>query len=53
MKLLRSPGLQRYLRGTLHDWGVKKLINLMQVEEEETRLLRYAATRIRQNAIES
>ena len=22
MYLLRSPGLQRYLRGTLHDWGV-------------------------------
>jgi hypothetical protein len=25
MYLMRSPGLQRYLRGTLHDWGVKKL----------------------------
>lgn len=29
MQLLRSPGLQRYLRGTLHDWGVKKLTQLM------------------------
>ena len=35
MNLWQSPGLQRLIRGQLHQWGVSKLTKLMQAEQNE------------------
>lgn len=40
MYLYKEPGLQRYLRGTLHNWGVKNLIKLMTDHESHKLSLR-------------
>lgn len=53
MFLLKNPGLQRYLRGTLHDWGVKKLIKLMEDEHTEKEKKLSFADQIKQKSIES